>query len=400
MERVHFIDWLRVGAIGAIFVYHSLRAFNTEGWHVKNAETSEALTYILGFFATFGLALLFLLSGAGARFALRKRTWGTFVRERTARLLVPFVIGTLLLSPFQRFIEAVHKGTFSGGFVEFLGHWASDVPDAILHFSPTVFGIGVHLWFLGFLFAFSVISVPWFGALSSRPGQATIGALASRLRWPGASLLLALPIAALLMVSLPGGTSEHDWLEFGWYFGYFVLGYVLVSDERFMAAIRRDFGIALTVGLLSASGLIVFDFGGWFASFPVRGVDWTYPLMASLFAVEGWCWTVVVLSVGMHAAWLHHPVSPSLGEAVLPVYVLHQPVILAVAFFVVQWPVGILPKAIVVFGASLPITLILVELALRAPITRMLLGARAPAPAAGARDGSLLFGQSVSKATA
>jgi hypothetical protein len=63
---------------------------------------------------------------------------------------VTHVIGTLLLSPFQRFIESIHKGTFSGGFVDFLGHWASDVPDAILRFSPTVFGIGIHLWFLGF----------------------------------------------------------------------------------------------------------------------------------------------------------------------------------------------------------------------------------------------------------
>lgn len=87
MDRVHFIDWLRVGAIGALFVYHSLRAFNADGWHVKNAQTSAALTYIRGFFSTFGLALLCLLPGAGARFALRKRTWETFVEDRTARLL-------------------------------------------------------------------------------------------------------------------------------------------------------------------------------------------------------------------------------------------------------------------------------------------------------------------------
>jgi peptidoglycan/LPS O-acetylase OafA/YrhL len=76
---------------------------------------------------------------------------------------------------------------------------------------------------------------------------------------------------------------------------------------------------------------------------------------------------------------------------VLPVYVIHQPVILAVAFFVVQWPLGILPKWLAVFGVSAVITLALVEFALRTPITRILLGARprptppvvqAPAPAA------------------
>jgi hypothetical protein len=52
-------------------------------------------------------------------------------------------------------------------------------------------------------------------------------------------------------------------------------------------------------------------------------------------------------------------------------------VILAVALFVVQWPIGILAKWLVVFGASAAITLALVDLGLRSRVTRVLLGARA-----------------------
>jgi hypothetical protein len=52
-------------------------------------------------------------------------------------------------------------------------------------------------------------------------------------------------------------------------------------------------------------------------------------------------------------------------------------VILVVAFFVVEWPIGIVPKWLVVLGASLAITLALVELGLRGRVTRVLLGARA-----------------------
>jgi hypothetical protein len=60
-------------------------------------------------------------------------------------------------------------------------------------------------------------------------------------------------------------------------------------------------------------------------------------------------------------------------------------VILAVAFFVVQWPLGILPKWVAVFGLSVVITVALVALGLRTRPTRILLGARAglatrPAP--------------------
>ena len=54
--RLHWIDWLRVAAIAGIFVYHTLRPFNTDGWRVKNAETSAALNGFTTFFASFGLA--------------------------------------------------------------------------------------------------------------------------------------------------------------------------------------------------------------------------------------------------------------------------------------------------------------------------------------------------------
>jgi peptidoglycan/LPS O-acetylase OafA/YrhL len=106
------------------------------------------------------------------------------------------------------------------------------------------------------------------------------------------------------------------------------------------------------------------------------GFDGPHVLAGLVFAVEGWAWTIAVLGFAMRTARLQRPVASRLGDAVLPVYVVHQPVILAVAFFVVQWPIGLLPKWVVVFGVSLAITAALVELGLRGRITRALLGAR------------------------
>jgi peptidoglycan/LPS O-acetylase OafA/YrhL len=36
-ERRHDIDWLRVFALLAAFVFHCTRFFDTEGWHLNNA---------------------------------------------------------------------------------------------------------------------------------------------------------------------------------------------------------------------------------------------------------------------------------------------------------------------------------------------------------------------------
>jgi peptidoglycan/LPS O-acetylase OafA/YrhL len=168
---------------------------------------------------------------------------------------------------------------------------------------------------------------------------------------------------------------------------------VLLSDERFIPAVRRDGPIALVVALATTAALVGLGIGEWLMSSADRGLDWRFAPAAGLFALEGWAWTVVILNVGIRLAALQRPVSPRVGDAVLPVYVVHQPVILAVAFFVVQWPLGILPKWLVVLGISAVVTLALVELALRLPVARALLGARAlptapgsPAPARTAAD--------------
>jgi peptidoglycan/LPS O-acetylase OafA/YrhL len=37
--RRYELDWLRVGAILMVFVFHSSRFFDTDNWHVKNPTT-------------------------------------------------------------------------------------------------------------------------------------------------------------------------------------------------------------------------------------------------------------------------------------------------------------------------------------------------------------------------
>jgi len=208
-----------------------------------------------------------------------------------------------------------------------------------------------------------------------RRGRAAIEALARGLAWPGATLAFAAPIVIFMSIGVMLGSDEHDWFELFWYLAYFVIGFVLVSDDRFLVAVRRDGPLALGTAVVSTFVLTATPVVDLLASID-GGLDVPHLLAGMLFGLEGWAWTLVILNVGLRATALQRPVAARLNEAVLPVYVVHQPVILAVAFFVVQWPIGILPKWLVVFGASAAITLALVELGLRVPLIRVLLGAR------------------------
>ena len=121
--RLDYLDWLRMLATLGVFLLHATCVFNTLDFHIKNAKQSTAITVIHGFLLPWGMPLFFLIAGAGSWFALQRRTPGQYTRERFNRLLIPFVVGSLLLSPIARYFEWSHKvqtGVEQGSFLEFL----------------------------------------------------------------------------------------------------------------------------------------------------------------------------------------------------------------------------------------------------------------------------------------
>lgn len=378
--RIHYIDWLRAGAVVGVVVYHSLLPFGMSEWHINNTERSGLLTTVLLVFETFGLGLLFLLAGASARFALHRRSPRAFLLERGKRILVPFFVGTLLLTPPMMYLEAVHHGSTSESLLTFLAAWPARAIAWALEtgISPRLFSVGFHLWFLGYLFAFSALGIPVFILLSSVRGRALLDALGRAARWPGATLAFALPIVLPPLVLLALAPEEFDWWQFGWYGAYFLVGYVLYGDDRLVAAARRDFIPALLIAITTLAGLLVLNFNGWVASHEGVGYsyDATYLLMVIMYAVGGWAWTLVMLNLGLRLRVLQRPLPRAAGEAVLPLYILHQPVVLLVASIVVTWPLGLLPKALIVTAASLAGSIAIMAALLRVTPARTLLGVR------------------------
>ncbi len=78
-ERRYDVDWLRVIALLAVFLYHSTRLFDPEGWHLKNPQQSMALFITMrGLIWCWVMELFFLLSGMGSWYALKNRKAGAY----------------------------------------------------------------------------------------------------------------------------------------------------------------------------------------------------------------------------------------------------------------------------------------------------------------------------------
>lgn len=391
-ERIHHLDWLKAVIVYGIVGFHVALVFSYGSWLVTNPQRSLVLSAIAGFCFPWGIPAMFLIAGADAWFGLRSHSVGDFIRKRFLRLLVPMVPGLIILSPIQRFVVSSNPpptiDRLPGFYVDFFRGFHVDWT---LQFVSQYW---LHLWFLGYLFAISLVCAPLLHWLHGPSGRLVTARLADEALRRGL-LIFVLPLMLTQVVLRPFFPLYQDWADLATYTVAFLWGAVVFGDRRFdgviVSHIRSIFVTALLSTAFLGAALLLYRGGGQAAQV-LHAIAW------SLYI---WSWLHVVLYVGIR--WLNFPsrVIAYMQESVLPIYVIHHPFVLLIASFVVSWSVGVWPKFAVILIAVLAITVGIYELGVRRwNVTRVIFGleplrrirrraaAPAPAPAAGARPSS------------
>jgi peptidoglycan/LPS O-acetylase OafA/YrhL len=361
--RRHDLDWLRVLAVLLLIPFHSARVFDTwDPFYVKNAETSGGLTWsVIGFLSPWHMPLLFVLAGAATWYALGHRTGAQYRGERFKRLLIPFLFGILVIVPPQAFLAArAHgHGTSFGSWLASYWSFKGDLTGYTGNWTPA------HLWFIGFLFIFSLAGLPLFLRWRRRPVHA---------RW----IVFAMPLLLLVANGLP---APDDGPQNPFYsFALFVGGFLLVADERTERLIQRAWKPLLATAALTMAAVMLV----WRSGVEDTWSDGSIQQVAFGFfeGVNTWVWVLALL--GMGKALLDRPnrALRYANEGAYPFYLLHQSVIVAIAYAVVGWNVGLWPKYAAVLVGSFAVTLALYELVVRRTnATRFLFGLKPRRPA-------------------
>jgi glucan biosynthesis protein C len=364
LERRYDLDALRVLAVLLLIPFHSARVFDVfDPFYVKNPQTSEGLSWaVVAFLNPWHMPLLFVLAGAATWLALGHRRPTGYLGERTRRLLVPFLFGLLVVVPPQAFLARRFRGE-EASVAAFLGdYWTieGDLSGYTGSWTPA------HLWFIGYLFVFSLVALPLFRRWRGRRLNT---------RW----LLVAMPVVLLAANELPG---PDDGPQNPFYsLSLFIAGFLLLADPAAERAVHRHWRPLLGAAAATmATVLLVWSSGtddGWADGSPL---DAGFSLLEQ---ANTWLWVLALLGLGR--ALLATPV-PGLGyagEASFPFYVLHQTVIVAVAYVVVGWNLAVWQEFTVVCLAALALSLLLYEvLVRRATPTRFLFGLKPRPPAA------------------
>lgn len=370
--RRYDFDWLKVIATLTVFIFHCLRFFDFGAWHVKNNQLDAIATTFAGILLQWIMPLFFLLSGTSIYFALKSRTVAQFLRERCMRLLIPLLFGIFVLSPPQVYLERLSNphhgvapwngGQFSGSFWEFI----PDYFQGWYLFGGNFAWMGIHLWYLLVLFLFSLLLLPLFLAIKQGKGRSLIDQLASVLEKPIFIFLLGLPIAVLesgLNPTTLGVRAAGGW-NFFTYLTLLLCGYLIVVDRRIEQVVYRHFIPALMIAVFTTPLLletlhnVITGNGSAYGSL-------SYTLLTALRSFNSWCWMIAFWSLGRKFLNFNHRALRYMSEASLPFYMLHQPIILLIGFWIASWQIEVLPKFMVLSFVSFIAIALLYELFVR-----------------------------------
>jgi peptidoglycan/LPS O-acetylase OafA/YrhL len=359
--RYHEFDRLRILAVLLLFPFHAARVFNENSdWYVKNVRKSPFLSWVVvDFLDPWHMPLLFVLAGMATWFAFRHRTAGTYARERTRRLLVPLLWGIVVIVPPQPYLAQLSHPGHESSYLGFLNGYFTDVTDLSGYdggFTPA------HMWFVMYLFLFALLTLPVLVAIHRAAMRRDVGRL-----W----MLGVAPVAFLLTEALP--SPEGAWSPFTTMV-LFVAGFVLASSDRLMSVIRRRWRPVM----LAAVGAMTLQYAIWITGADAYWGDGTWQdAVYQLFeGMNTWLWVLGL--VGAAGAFLARPPTPLLryaNEAAYPWYVLHQTVIVMLAYVIVRWDAPLASKYVLLLAGSAAITFALYEVTVRRmKATRFLFG--------------------------
>ncbi|MFN9772119.1 MAG: acyltransferase family protein [Burkholderiales bacterium] len=323
--RRFFLDWLRIAAFALLVPYHVGMYYVTWDWHVKSPFAGPAIEPLMRIANPWRMPLLFFVSGAVTAFMLaRAGATGALLRERAGRLLRPLLFGMLVVVPPQSFFEVRQKHGYEGGFASFMRLYLGGADGFCGPGGCIAMPTWNHLWFLPYLMTYT--AVLWL-VLRRWPDALDAAADAASRRMRGAALL-GVPIVAFAAERWAVRDAfpiTHallgDWHAHAIYGSVFVLGAMSARADRWE---RFE---SLRWPALGATVL------GWLAL--VCGT----PDAVRTIGAASMQWGGVVAAVGF--AYRHWNRDgrwrAALTEAVFPLYLLHQTVIIVVAMGLARW---------------------------------------------------------------
>jgi glucan biosynthesis protein C len=354
VTRRYDLDWLRVITILAVFCFHTAHFFDKGDWHLKNPVRYQGFSDITDLLLVWIMPMMFVISGAAIYYGFKKGKVGMFLKDKVLRLLVPLVVGMFTHSVLQVYFDALTHGRFEGTFWAFIPHYF----EGIFPFGGNFAFTSVHLWYLEALFIFCLLFLPvfiwWKGS-----GQNFCQTVGNFLAKPGVLFLLALPTMILVTILDPSNVGLKD--TGGWsvivYIFFFLPGYIFVPNQAVQTRLMKQRWVSLVLALFFSFAWLIQE------DHPFGSTG--YMIESILISLASWSCIFALLGFVRRYLTFTNPFLSYANEAVLPFYILHQPIILSVGFFAAGWAIPAVGKYFIMLFCSFIVIMLFYEFLVR-----------------------------------
>jgi glucans biosynthesis protein C len=382
-SRKYFLDWLRVIAFVGLIVFHVGSLYSSWEYNIKSPRPLPGVDWGLLALAPWRMVLLFVISGVASRYLVTKLGTAGFALDRLRRLFPVILVGSLVVIPPQTYIMLVDKGLVHGGYFHFwiFSYLAGDQTlVAPLHRTMPTYD---HLWFIVYLllytllFAGAVATTRALSGASRRTSSKPTGRLPLWVLLSAPALWL-IGVNFLIERNLPVTFNvADDWGSHLKWAGMFITGTACATRDDVWEWARRNRATLLDTAacfLILQSLCRVF----WLArqaDSPVNSLLWC--ITSSLYA-----WTMVGALCGYALQHLNRESArlSHLNDAILPIYVLHQPILLISAYYLFPRKLPVTLETILLIVITALGALAIYELFIRPfPLMRVLFGLKVKA---------------------
>lgn len=364
MPRRHDLDFVRVAAFMLLIVYHVSLMYNSRNFLMKAPDSSAIFDVIHLWTHPWRMSLLFVISGAVTGMLLTRQSPDALRSTRTRQLLMPFVLGLLFLIPPQMYVWLRANQGVDISFPDLFWHYLTLTPVPLPKGGQALL-IGMqHLWYLAYLWLYTALitlAIAIWPNLLSEAGNR----LAS---WLSGRWMLIMPAICFVLLRLvlrpafpPTLDIVTDWYSHAVYLLSFLLGAVMVSRGDYWDTMVRMRKQAMILAFICVSGLTLL--------FPALPLDqpevWRTLAGRALGGVFQWCAIVAILGYARIWCSSENAVVRYLNRAILTYYVLHQTVMLLIAYELDQMGLLSVSSFIPISLATLAVCALAYELQLR-----------------------------------
>jgi len=340
-----------------IFVIYSLLPFYIK---VDISYPNSAYVSIFTLFLSVWLMpLLFTIAGMTTYYSFKKRNVKEYLKERVQRLLIPFIASIIFITPILSYFGMIFHENISISFFDYYFISFTMIGDLVGYNG----GLGVgHVWFILYLFIVSCLALLIIKLLKNR-----IDLSKKELSFP---ILILLGLIPVITYPILNTFEDHS---VGMYLALFLLGYYVLSNDNILEKLEKN---KITLGILTLILTIIFIYiaGIVFGLGTIIPQTIAIPLLFFYQVFYGWICILFLLVIGKLYLNKTNKILQYLSEASFSIYIFHMPILIAIAFYILQFTQNVGIQMLSVLILTVPLSIGVYAFCKKFKITRFLFG--------------------------